>query len=110
MLHTANTYEHYDAESLLDTVFNARAWNTLITELTDALNEHCPSEEGIYEYEQVEDEWYGSSLQDIRNEINRIQNPVVAEQWNPETIAEETLTPEERAIRWASSRGSAINI
>ena len=109
MLHTANTYHHYDAESLLDVVFNARAWNSLVNELADIMNEYDPPEEGIWEYEQIEDEWYGASLQDIRNEINRIQNPVT-EQWNPEAIVEETLTPEERAIRWASSRGSAINI
>ena len=109
MINISNSYSHFDLESFLDEVFGTRVWDALIEELTDVMNEYSPPEEGLWEYEHVEDEWHGSTLGEIRNEINRIQNPVI-EQWNPETIAEETLTPEERAIRWATSRGSAINI
>ena len=109
MIDISNAYNHFDAESLLNEIFGSRAWEDLIADLTSIMNEYCPPEEGYWSYEQIEDEWDGATLQEIRNEINRVENPVTI-QHNLEIIEEETLTPEERAIRWATSRGSAINI
>ena len=96
-------YLAQDHESLLDNVFETNIFDSLIVKLSDLLG---------YDLGEVEDEWRDSSLEAIRAEITRVmlQEPLNNESNPGNTIIEESLTPEERSIRWAASRGSAINI
>ena len=66
--------------------------------------------------EELQSDWYSATLEEIRAEIYRIQNRHEIQQ-NEDALrdeqllqAVENLTPEERTIRWATQRGSAINI
>ena len=102
-----------DTESLLDMVFGTRIWDELIDELGNILYGDNLQDD---EYRQIEEEWHNATLSDLRGEIDRLLNrraePIHAELADGEDVfqVEEELTPEERAIRWATSRGSAINI
>ena len=103
---------HWDgqgSEDLLDTVFNARIWHNLMSEFFNVLDINEDSAEA----EDLSRDMEHDSIEDIREEIERIrmrhsQSNVLAH--NIPISLEDNLTVEERTIRWATSRGSAINI
>jgi len=86
---------------LLDDLFELNLFNNAMDELSQLLE---------MDIDEVRDEWYQSSLLDIEEEIRRINNRENIPTDNSHTIIEENLTPEERVIRWASTRGSTINL
>ena len=96
-----------DYESLLDNIFGTRIFFELIEELVHTVyGENFNDDDAV----DMQEEWEGSTLQEIRNEIDRVQNRDAVRITNEYAQVEESLTTEERTIRWATSRGSAINI
>ena len=107
MHQTILTYHNQDHESLLDNIFGTQIFHELITDLVYLI---YGDENFDDDFAAVEDEWNGATLQELRDEITRIDNRHEAENTPRYNPVEESLTTEERAIRWATSRGSAINI
>ena len=108
-----HSWRAQDHESLMDAVFNARIWHSLMDDLSYILYGDSPTEDDRYE---LDEEWNGATLQSIRQEIHRIQTlqEIQANEYQQHPLEEasiaDNLTPEERTIRWATRNGSAINI
>jgi hypothetical protein len=108
-----HSWRAQDHEGLMDVVFNAHIWHSLMDDLSYILYGDNPTEDDRYE---LDEEWNGATLQSIRQEIHRIQTlqEIQANEHQQHPLEEasiaDNLTPEERTIRWATRNGSAINI